>query len=459
MRYRILQGVQVVTLTLLILVLTHAPVLAQRCASGEGNVRIADSTRFLRNPIRAGETAQLRVIIRNSRRAIGMAPSFQVSVRSTDGADGPFTQTVPAGMRPGDVRALTFSFVPRGTGMRTYEISIPRTRCLGVQPPNPRTVSLTVQGTSPPPPPPPRGGRAVIALDTVEAIPTARTPGSPAPPALIRATVRNRGDAVATFDLVLEPETRGERISGTTRQTVNNLRGGETRTVDFRFRPACSGDRCCYRVRIERLPAGATVSGPDRKQTCLPGVSATPAPPPPAPPPQNLEITVEVTSVRVIDDGDNLSKGDWAMWLSVGHAPPNSDRFNMQTVPWGGGGDIPVRNIDTGTTINDPNLRLTTTVPTDQSLRIAIEVIDCDASGLVFSRIVSPRVSANGADCSGEEEFWEQSGGNDYAIGMVTLSPQEWMEALRTGRQIEIYFREEGASDPLEGRAYIVIRR
>ncbi len=316
MRHRTVRWLSLLTFAILSAVLAQNPAHAQRCPSGEGNVRIADSTRFLSNPIRAGATAQLRVVIRNSRRAIGMAPGFRVIARSTDGVDGPFTWDVPAGMRPGDVRTHTFSFTPGRTGMRNYEVRIQPTRCLGIQPPNPRIVSLTVQAAPPPPPPPPPPStRAVLVLDRVEAPTTATAPGG-TPQALIRAQVRNRGDAAATFDLTLQPDTSGERITGDTRKTVANLRPGETRTVDFRFRPGRTDGRRCYWVRFASLPGNATVDGPDRRQACLASVSVRPAPPPPVQPtpppstPSSVEIVLEYVYIRIINDGDPFGPGE-----------------------------------------------------------------------------------------------------------------------------------------------------
>ncbi len=425
-------------------------VRAKRCPDIPATVWFGSSTRstgFIRNPIPAGQPADLRVEVYN-RRGAAPAPAFTVSVRSTDGREGPWTWNVPNGaLRPGSSVVHHFRFTPVATGVRRYEIRIHETRCLIIRPPNPVYRDLQVGSPSPPPPPPPAPEPAVIVLEAVTAPLAAAAPGS-TPHALIQARVRNQGAAPATFDLVLTAVTPRERIGGETRKTVTNLAPGEARTVEFRFQPGATGGRRCYQVAVERLPANARVSGVARRQACLGEVTATPAPAPPPAPSQPVtdSIVLEVAGLHIINDGDPHDTGELAyLQISIGNSTARPPRcvYDESTGYYSNRSgrhcsDRPLCGSTIKLYYDDYSIQDNRDVP--------LSVIQGRSCPVPFASNDAMEITGVIKEHDGLTETDEMAGGD------VRLSPQEWRQALQSGRVIEIHLR------PFHGDVEAILR-
>ena len=137
-------------------------------------------------------------------------------------------------------------------------------------------------------------------------------------------------------------------------------------------------------------------------------------------------VKTTLKSIRVHDDGDNISKGDWIVIFRTGLI-----RVVGPARLWPSSGS---NNVDSGSTIN-PNIALVTNVLPGEDLYVHLGVIDCDKDTIplpyfTFDRSGipdpnGPKYRDLNIKCSGEE-FGEFSGNNDRASKYFTLRPDEW---------------------------------
>lgn len=150
-----------------------------------------------------------------------------------------------------------------------------------------------------------------------------------------------------------------------------------------------------------------------------------------------IAMRVTLTKLEVHDDCDNISDGDWYVALISAGTTADS------------GGDIDVwpstssaSNVETGDTYS-PNIENLLVLKGSSKLRIKVGVVDCDGSpgswfwplvGVpippIMSEISPYELSlAESVDCSGEEEVFEISGGNDFlGYELLELAPQQWQK-------------------------------
>lgn len=155
------------------------------------------------------------------------------------------------------------------------------------------------------------------------------------------------------------------------------------------------------------------------------------------------DVRVTMTELQVHDDCDNVSKGDWYVALgSSGHSAAGPDG---EFAVWPS--TTSASNVDTGDVVT-PNLVNRFVARGDSDLHIVVGAVDCDGNGAAwFLPVVGVPVpplmhllapyeqTLASVDCSGEEEFWEYSGGNDYLdYTELVLSPPQW----RTGGSFTI---------------------
>ena len=140
-------------------------------------------------------------------------------------------------------------------------------------------------------------------------------------------------------------------------------------------------------------------------------------------------VTVTLTSIDVHDDGDNLTKGDWIVFLYI---PSNYRPYSAKRWPTSGS-----RNVDSGSTIT-PNITIKQNLYSSKSLRFNVGVIDCDHKGiggfvgdLVDGFDVSGLPPLPAYNCSGEEVI-EDNGKEEYAIEEFSIPTYQWQAGTRT---------------------------
>ncbi len=372
----------------------------------------------------------------------------------------PAMETATAGRRCYEARLR-----PLGRGSVTVS-GTPRTLCLDV------TTGDGTAGDGGVPPPGGTGavGGAVLALREVAFVGEpdcwGLLDGGQVCHVRLEGRLANVGD-MPTGPVVLElyAPVRGRAViprrDGDLRRTVAALAAGAETTVTFRLVFYESG-RQCAGIRIAEWPPDARIAEtegfapvdatPARRSACvrLPGIRR-PRPSPPRPTARPWTVELEVTAIEVLDDGDNLSPGDW--WVAVAVAP--EDGPFLAGDAWSG-----VRDVSTGDTIRTPGLRME--VPNfdgRRALVMAAQVVDCDGGwsvGVDRHAVLGAPGIERVPDCRFEEEMIppEATGAADVGFGRRLLAPAEW----RNGGDFALTVREEGASDPLEARIHFRIR-
>ncbi len=266
----------------------------------------------------------------------------------------------------------------------------------------------------------------------------------------------NVGDAPAGPVVVeLYAPIRGREViprrQGDTRRRVAGLAPGVETTVSFRLVFYDTG-RQCAGIRIVSLPTGARIAEvpgiapiddqPGRRAACttLPAVARAPTGPVELPPAPAWRVDIEVESIAVGFDGDNLSPGDW--WVAMAAGP--SGRSWQRGDAWPS-----VRHVDSDSQVRPGDLRVRLAeIPPERPLAVAIQVVDCDG-GLTagvdrYGVLAAPGIG-RAPSCRLEEEFYEATGSSDVAVGTLTLTPAQW----RRGGIYELRVREAEAARPL----------
>jgi len=283
----------------------------------------------------------------------------------------------------------------------------------------------------------------------------------------LRGRLANSGDA-STGPVVVElyAPIRGRpvipRRDGDRRRRIDTLAAGGEAAVEFALVFYESG-RQCAGMRIAEWPPDARIAEtagvapvdatPVRRSACirLPGIPRHRPSRPPRPTARPWTIELEVTAIEVLDDGDNLSPGDW--WVAAALGP--QDGPFLAGDAWSR-----VRDVSTGDTIREPGLRVR--VPNfdgRRALVVAAQVVDCDGGWSVavdrYAVLGAPGIERV-PNCRFEEEMIppEATGGADVGFGRRVLTPTQW----RRGGDFALLVREEGASDPLEARIHFRIR-
>ncbi len=149
------------------------------------------------------------------------------------------------------------------------------------------------------------------------------------------------------------------------------------------------------------------------------------------------DIGVALVRLTVHDDCDEISAGDWYVRFAIWNEDfPILSGIPSLTHP----SETSAMNIDTNQVINLFRPLILNDVPLGNTVTVAIDTVDCDSEGLSglggfiipffpFLTELGPPVAAidpfitlaNFVDCSGEEEFLEISGENDFPGGIIRV--------------------------------------
>lgn len=178
--------------------------------------------------------------------------------------------------------------------------------------------------------------------------------------------------------------------------------------------------------------------------------------------PRTFDVLATLERIRVLDDCDNVSEGDWILHVTL--AELRGDVITRKVESYWPEERTP-RDVDTGTTIAiDRILRLTGVRP-DSRLLLTVAGVDCDSDTPlawpltmpVATLSEGPRSTSTGpaqaymtlnGRCSGEE-IWEASGKHDgLGVHQYVLEPAEWQRATRALRATSYVEDECSPSGP-----------
>ncbi len=237
----------------------------------------------------------------------------------------------------------------------------------------------------------------------------------------VTVAVRNTGNrAVGRFAVEFDPLRSGFETERA-RRRIPRLGPGERAEVEFpvELRTNRPGQRC---VSAHIKEAHRAVVLTTSKQACIE-----------VPDMRVRDIVVDVEQVVVHSDGDNITDGEWYMWVGIELA--RGGRKVIAEDQWDH-----VWNVSTGDRF-DPRLSLEATdIYPGEDIVVRAVIVDCDGG---------PFASVNrlaGVDCAGKEDLLEQSGDADIATGSLIIPAL----AVNYSQRMQLRVRESGASDPLD---------
>ncbi len=155
--------------------------------------------------------------------------------------------------------------------------------------------------------------------------------------------------------------------------------------------------------------------------------------------PLNNTVYMEVYKLKVHDDGDNASPGDWIVAFGAGRAADISPGGPAPKWPSNG-----TKNIYSGSTYFPRGLkRKILNVKPNDTIKATLGVIDCDgpalllALGAVYTYPIFRAVESN--ICSFRaEEIIEVSGENDVLVGNLIIRPNQWQRGIHFARRFRM---------------------
>ncbi len=181
----------------------------------------------------------------------------------------------------------------------------------------------------------------------------------------------------------------------------------------------------------------------------------------------NRPVSVEITlrRIKVHDDGDNVSPGDWKIYMVgikgdrryVTSNEPTSVRQSLRVVQWPSRGS---KNVNSGRSYSPGLTYYLHDVKPDDWISLTILTVDCDTNGPLAIRNLSDllpiymvertiRSITRTQRCSGEE-IYEASGAHDRVAKTIVLPPRDWQNRR------ELVYRISG--DGISFTAYLSIR-
>jgi len=150
-------------------------------------------------------------------------------------------------------------------------------------------------------------------------------------------------------------------------------------------------------------------------------------------PEKALDVTVTLRELKVHDDCDNVSAGDWFVGFAAGTPSMARSGSLPQSVFPNSNSAV---NIDTGETLRIGRTIRLADVPRTESVVAGVGALDCDGDSIITLTLPGPWGQDTGGlslfrpvqvDCDWEEEEFEWSGDDD-ALGdaVVELAPGQW---------------------------------
>jgi hypothetical protein len=167
-------------------------------------------------------------------------------------------------------------------------------------------------------------------------------------------------------------------------------------------------------------------------------------------------VKIYLDRVRVTDDCDNVSKGEWALYLKASAVDRHGKKLSIgKQWPSNGG----VMNVDTGARLYPGMLITLMDVKPTSDIELYMTGVDCDENTIWFAWDYNSFPADFQVNCP-DEDFPEASGSNDW-MGDATLkiSPQQWQSLGEKGGQFVIMApRGTPCSDTSPYSAYIKIQ-
>ncbi len=163
-------------------------------------------------------------------------------------------------------------------------------------------------------------------------------------------------------------------------------------------------------------------------------------------------VKILVERVRVHDDCDNVSKGEWALYLQASAEERHGKKISGGAQWPSNGGAV---DVDTGTRFYPAMLITLMDVKATSDIVLNMTGVDCDENTIWFSWDYNSFPANFSVKCP-DEDFPEASGSNDWmGNAILNLSPQQWQKG---GNVVLMAPRGTSCSDTSPYTAYITIQ-